>query len=100
MYDLLPEEKVVQLRARRRVLKRVINSYTVWEMWDPPLKSEEKIKKLKESWKVELETVIKILKENTRKKRESTRLKNQELARQKDEDLTKLKNQRAQMQGK
>lgn len=76
MYDLLPEKKVAQLKARRKVLKRVINSYTVWEMFDPPLKSEEEIKKIKEGWKVELDTIIKILKENTNKKREQTRLKN------------------------
>ena len=69
-------------------------------MTNPPEKTEEEIKKIKEDGAVELVTIIKALKENTRKKRESTRLKNLELARKKDEDLTKLKNQRAQMQGK
>ena len=84
MFDLLPEEKVVQLRARRDALKRAVNSYTFWEIWDPPLKSPEEIKKIKENEKAELDTIIKILKENTNKKRA----------------LTRLKNQRAQMQGK
>ena len=65
-------------------MKRAVNSYTVWEMFDPPLKSEEEIKKIKEAEKVELEEIIKVLKENTKKKRE----------------LTRLKNQRASMQGK
>ena len=82
MFGVLPEEKVAQLRTRRRVLKRVINSCTIWEMWDPPLKSEEEIKKLKESWKVELEEVNKILKENTKNKRMQTRLKNLRAERQ------------------
>ena len=44
MFDILPEEKVVVLRARREALKRATKSYTVWEMFDPPLKSEEEIK--------------------------------------------------------
>jgi len=77
MYNLLPEEKVAQLKARLTALKRAVNSYTVWEMVDPPLKSEEEIKKIKENEKAEIETITKILKENTRKKREATRLKNQ-----------------------
>jgi hypothetical protein len=77
MFDLLPDEKVVVLRARLKALKRATNSYTVWEMFDPPLKSEEEIKKIKENEKAEIETITKILKENTKKKREQTRLKNQ-----------------------
>ena len=77
MFDLLPEEKVVVLRARLKALKRATKSYTVWEMFDPPLKSEEEIKKIKENEKAEIETITKILKENTRKKRERTRLKNE-----------------------
>jgi len=76
MYDLLPEEKVVVLRARLKALKRATNSYTVWEMFDPPLKSEEEIKQIKENEKVEIETITKLLKENTRKKAAETRAKN------------------------
>lgn len=76
MYDLLPEEKVVQLKAKLTALKRAVNSYTVWEMVDPPLKSPEEIKQIKDNEKAEIETITKILKENTRKKREATRLKN------------------------
>ena len=77
MYDILPEEKEIVLRARLKALKRATKSYTVWEMFDPPLKSEEEIKKIKENEKAEIETITKILKENTRKKRERTRLKNE-----------------------
>jgi len=76
MYDILPERKVAQLRARRNYLKRAVNSYTVWEMWDPPLKSEEEIKKIKEDEKAELELIEKLLKENTRKKAANTRERN------------------------
>ena len=83
-FDLLPEEKVAMLRARRKALKRSMNSYTYWEMWDPPLKPEEEIRKIKENQNAEYDAIIKVLKENTRKKRE----------------LTRLKNKRAQMQGK
>ena len=76
MFDILPEEKVVVLRARLEALKRSQNSFTVWEMFDPPLKSEEEIKKIKENEKAEIEAIIKVLKENTRKKAEQTRIKN------------------------
>ena len=75
-FDLLPEEKVVMLRARRKALKRAQNSYTFWEMWDPPLKSEEEIKKIKENEKAELDMINKVLKENTKKKTALTRAKN------------------------
>ena len=77
MYDILPEEKEIVLRARLKALKRATKSYTVWEMFDPPLKSEEEIKKIKENEKAEIETITKILKKNTRNKREQTRLKNE-----------------------
>ena len=97
MYDLLSEEQVIRLKERRDELKRLLHSYTIWGITDTPLKSEEEIKKIKEDGAAEIVTIIKRLKENTRKKRESTRLKNLELARKKDEELTRLKNQRAQM---
>lgn len=76
-FDLLPEEKVVMLRARRNALKRSKNSYTFWEMWKPPLKSEEEIRKIKENQNAEYDAIIKVLKENTRKKRALTRAKNE-----------------------
>jgi hypothetical protein len=76
MYDVLSERKVAFLRGRRTYLKRSVNSYTVWEMWDPPLKSEEEIKKIKEDEKAELELIEKLLKENTKKKAANTRERN------------------------
>ena len=76
MYDVLSERKVAYLRGRRNYLKRSVNSYTVWEMWDPPLKSEEEIKKIKEDEKAELELIEKLLKANTRKKAANTRERN------------------------
>ena len=72
---LLSEKEVAQLRSKRNHLQRSINSGTVWEMWDPPLKSEEEIKKIKEDEKAELEAIIKLLKENTKKKAALTRAK-------------------------
>ena len=76
-FELLPEEKVVMLRARLKALKRARKSYTFWEMWNPPLKSKEEIAKIKENEEAEIEAITKVLKENTKIKRERTRLKNQ-----------------------
>jgi len=76
MFDILPEEKVVVLRARLKALKRSQNSFTVWEMFDSPLKSKEEIAKIKENEKAEIEAITKLLKENTRKKAAETRAKN------------------------
>jgi hypothetical protein len=76
MYDVLSDRKVTFLKGRRNYLKRSANSYTIWEMWDPPLKSKEEIKKIKEDEKAELELIEKLLKENTRKKAANTRERN------------------------
>ena len=67
MFDLLPEKEVARLRARRDELKRLPRSLTIWAMTNPPEKTEEEIKKIKEDGAVELVTIIKALKENTRK---------------------------------
>jgi hypothetical protein len=76
---LLSEKEVAKLKARRDFLKRQIGhrSYT-WEeaFGEPPPKSEEEFRKLQEDFKVELEAIEKLLKENTRKKAANTRERN------------------------
>jgi len=74
--ELLPEEKVIQLRARQKQLKREIKSKTIWAISDPPEKTEEEIEKMREGWKVEYDANNKVLRENTRKKKALTRAKN------------------------
>jgi hypothetical protein len=68
----LPEKKVVSIRQRKKNLESMLKSQTIYEMFDPPLKSKEEIEQLKKQWKEELDLITKVLKENTLKKRRET----------------------------
>ena len=62
--EYLSDEQYNKLEERKKNLERAITSHTIWGMVDPPLKSPEEIKKLKESWKIEIKSIDKIFKDN------------------------------------
>jgi len=60
---LTPEQYSI-LKERKKNLERVIKSHTCFAWFDPPLKSPEEIESLKESWKIEINSIDKIFKDN------------------------------------
>jgi hypothetical protein len=64
----LPAQKEKALRKRRNILESVLKTYTIYEMFDPPLKSKEEIEQIKFEQRQELSLIVKVLKENSEKK--------------------------------
>lgn len=58
----LTYEQYSQLKQRKEDLERVINSYTIYSWFDPPLKTPEEIESLKNLWRAELTYINQILK--------------------------------------
>lgn len=67
--ELLTEKERLQFKVRRDILKRIIKSYTIYGMTDPPLKSEEEIDRMKDYWQKELTIINEILEKDTNQKK-------------------------------
>ena len=57
----LTYDNYYQFKERKKLLERLINSYTIWGMTDPPLKSKEEIEAMKNLWRAELTYINQIL---------------------------------------
>ena len=57
----LTYEQYSQLKERKQLLERLVQSYTIYGMTDPPLKSEEEIEEMKKTWRAEISKIEPIL---------------------------------------
>lgn len=58
----LTYEQYANLKERKQLLERLVKSYTIWEMTDPPLKTPEEIENIKKTWRAEISEIEPILK--------------------------------------
>ncbi len=61
MLESLTYKTYSQLKERKNLLERLVKSHTIWGMTNPPLKSEEEIKAIKNLWRTEgiyIDTII------------------------------------------
>ena len=60
-FKSLTLDQYYQLKQRKEDLERIIDSYTCYAWFDPPLKTPEEIESLKKLWRAELTSLSKIL---------------------------------------
>ena len=59
--ESLTYEKYSNIKERKELLERVIETTTIWEKFDPPLKSKEEIESSKNLWRAEVRFINQII---------------------------------------
>ena len=61
LLESLTYEKYSNIKERKKLLERVIKTTTIWEKFDPPLKSKEEIESSKNLWRAEVRFINQII---------------------------------------